>query len=79
MRKASVVSMNSIFNHVGPIGSNNKLDESTEPWLNGNRGNQNNERSQYYYGTWKNKNLAMPWAMIVISFIQVFAGRPSIV
>lgn len=68
MRKASVVSMNSIFNHVGPtVGSNVKLDESTEPWVPGN----SNKRTQNYYGTWKNQNLAMPWAMIVISFVQV--------
>lgn len=69
MRKASVVSMNSIFNHVGGVGSNAKLE--AQPWLSTDCEKQSQKAYYNYYGSWKNKNLAMPWAMIVISFVQV--------
>lgn len=71
-----MISMNSIFNHVGNAGSNSKLDEmkplGKEPWVQSDCENQNKKAYYNYYGTWKNGNLAMPWAMIVISFVQVF-------
>lgn len=69
MRKASVVSMNSVFHY---MSSNAQLNEQNKKLMNEDDLEKQTTKSVYgYYGSWKNKNLAMPWAMIVISFLQV--------
>ncbi|XP_063700835.1 protein rhomboid [Culicoides brevitarsis] len=65
MRKASVVSMNSIFHHVG---SNPIMEESDEDESSEKSRKYDIERQMYHQ---ERPNIALPWSMIILSFVQI--------